>query len=82
MGLGAPAGPLIPSFYLGSVLYRSGMLRASSDLSRVKVSRIDPDAGQRYEMVFDCRPESPQGGAPDLWLRNGDTIEVPEKAEP
>jgi ankyrin repeat protein len=68
----------VPQFTLVSVLYRSGMLRASSDLSRVKVIRRDPRSGQSYELVFNCKGDVP-GGLPDLWLRDGDYIEVPER---
>ncbi len=74
--------PIVPNFYLRSVLYRSGMLRASSDLSRVKVSRRDSASGQRYEMLFDCSANRPIDPSSELWLRDGDAIEVPEKAEP
>jgi ankyrin repeat protein len=92
-------------FMLTAVLRGSGMLRASSDLSRVKVTRRDPKTGKRLEWVINCAP-SPEavpvdagstfsqrlqaitelsrsdgqfGAAPDLWLRDGDVIEVPEK---
>jgi ankyrin repeat protein len=50
-------------------------LLSSSDLSRVKVSRHDPKTGKKLEWVLDCSGKD----APDLWLRNGDVIEVPEK---
>jgi len=57
-------------------LTKSGLLRTSSDLSRVRVRRRDPATGQTTEWVFDCsKPET----VPDLWLRDGDVIEVPEK---
>jgi hypothetical protein len=65
-----------PQFTLLPVLNQSGMLRASSDLTRVKVRRRDSATGQSYEMILDCsQPNAP----PDLWLRDGDVIEVPEK---
>ncbi len=66
----------VPQFCLVPVLNNSGLLRASSDLSRVKVSRRDPATGQSYDLVVDC---SQYMSPPDLWLRNGDKIEVPEK---
>jgi len=72
-GLGAGTAP---TFLLQPVLYGSGLLRASSDLSRVKVKRRDAATGQVYELVFDCSGERP---GPDFWLQNGDAIEVPEK---
>jgi hypothetical protein len=51
-------------------------LLASSDLSRVKVTRRDPASGQKRELLLDCSDGKP---APPFWLRDGDTIEVPEK---
>ncbi len=66
--------PVIP-FSLLPVLNNSGLLRASSDLSRVKVLRRDPKTGKKLEWVLDCSGNK----APDLWLRDGDMIEVPEK---
>jgi len=66
----------VPSFTLLPVLNTSGLLRASSDLSRVKVTHHDPVTGKASELVLDCSPGKP---APDLWLRDGDKIEVPEK---
>jgi ankyrin repeat protein len=66
-----------PAFLLLPVLYGSGLLRASSDLSRVQVKRRDAATGQSYELVLDCSGQPWPG--PDLWLRNGDEISVPEK---
>jgi hypothetical protein len=83
IGMGKP-----PTFLIQPVLYDSGLLRASSDLSRVKVKRrdaatgqtyervFDGATGQTYELVFDCSGQWP---GPDFWLENGDAIEVPEK---
>jgi hypothetical protein len=83
----------------------AGLLKTSSNLSRVKVTRHDPATGKKCEWVLNCAP-SPQatpidvsrdfsqrlqaitersrndgqfGAVPDLWLRDGDVIEVPEK---
>ena len=64
------------SFWIKPVLRDSGLLLASSDLSRVKVTRRDPAKGQTREWVVDCSFASP---APDFWLRDSDKIEVPEK---
>jgi ankyrin repeat protein len=66
------------SFWIKPVLRDSGLLLASSDLSRVKVTRRDPATGQTREWVVDCSETKP---APDLWLRDGDKIEVPEKTD-
>ncbi len=60
---------------LRSVLDQSHLLRASSDLSRVKVTRVDPTTAKKRQWVLDCSGKN----APDLWLRDGDVIEVPEK---
>jgi hypothetical protein len=61
---------------LAPVLGKSGLLRDSCDLSRVRVKRRDPATGQTREIVLDCsNPSLPS----DLWLREGDVIEVPEK---
>jgi hypothetical protein len=60
---------------LRSVLDQSKLLRASSDLTKVRVTRREPN-GKAISWVLDC--SDPQT-APDLWLRDGDVIEVPEK---
>ena len=64
-------------FWLRPVLLQSKLVLISSDLSKVKVTRRDPATGQTREWVVDCS----KGGdsAPDLWLQDGDRIEVPEK---
>lgn len=110
------------SFWLKPVLLHSKVVLASSDLSRVKVSRRDPKTGQTRQWIIDCSdaPASGTSSAPasfgggggvgfggggpafpgqasgpgrrpgrsvsmdkpsesDLWLRDGDTIEIPEK---
>jgi ankyrin repeat protein len=65
------------SFWLRPVLLQSKLVLISSELSRVKVTRRDPGTGQTREWVVDCS----KGGdsAPNLWLQDGDRIEVPEK---
>jgi ankyrin repeat protein len=63
-------------FMLLPALESSGLIRASSDLTRVKVTRSEPTTGQKREWVLDC---SDARNAPDLWLRDGDLIELPEK---
>ena len=52
-----------------------GVLTSDSDLARVKVTRHDAVTGKTHEWIVDCSPQS----SSDLWLRNGDVIEVPEK---
>jgi ankyrin repeat protein/tetratricopeptide (TPR) repeat protein len=53
-------------------------LTSNSDLSRVKVIRHDPKTNKTDEWILDCSNQNNQG-IPDLWLRAGDVIEVPEK---
>ena len=65
-----------PQFYLVPALENSGLLRTSSDLSRVKVTRHNPGTGENWDQTFDC---SGSERYPDLWLRDGDVIEVPDK---
>jgi hypothetical protein len=62
-------------FWIRPVLQSSKLLLASSDLSRVKVTRIESD-GTRKVYVVDCSEHKP---APEFWLRHGDIIEVPDK---
>jgi hypothetical protein len=61
-----------------TTLERSGFLRTSSDRSAIMVKRVDPVTGKLLEWQVDCTPGSKTA---DLWLRNGDVIEVPDKAE-
>ncbi len=69
------------------------LLLSSSDLSKVKVTRRDPKTGKKREWILDCRPSpassngvvvfsginQPQPPYSELWLRDGDVIEVPEQ---
>ena len=86
--------PVYPndSSLIGSILNRpeaQGILRSSSDLSRVKVTRPDPVTGKKREWILDCshmntpyrtsQMTDPYYNCPNLWLRDGDVIEVPEK---
>lgn len=64
------------SFMLKSVLAQSRLLRASSDLSHVKVTRRAGTGGKPQEWLLDCS----SGNDPDLWLHDGDVIEVPDKS--
>ncbi|HLH52786.1 MAG TPA: ankyrin repeat domain-containing protein [Verrucomicrobiae bacterium] len=65
------------NFYLAPVLLGSGRLRASSDVSHVKVTRHNNAIGENWERTFDCSGGNMQ--YPNLWLRDGDAIEVPDK---
>ncbi len=64
------------SFWIRPVLRNSNLLLASSDLARVKVTRMDPITKKKQEWIVDCSPSQP---APPFWLRSGDIIEVPER---
>ena len=81
---------------IGSVFNRpeaQATLLSSSDLSRVKVTRVDPATGKKREWILDCshmskksnlpffpgQSDNPHYNAPDLRLCDGDVIEVPEK---
>jgi cytohesin len=74
-----PVNPYPDGSLIGSVLNRpeaQNILLSSSNLSRVKVTRPDPATGKKHEWILDC---SNLNNAPDLWLRDGDVIEVPDK---
>lgn len=58
---------------LNDVVRGANVIRSSSDLTRVKVLR---SGGERWEKVFDLTNTDKTS---DLWLRDGDVIEVPEK---
>jgi hypothetical protein len=78
---GFPPEPIIAAhtpFWLKPVLLQSKLVLTSSDLRHVKVTRHDAANGQERQWVVDCSEASP---APDLWLCNGDKIEVPEKTD-
>lgn len=65
------------NFRLQDTVRESGMLLTSSDTARVTVKRRDAASGQTREWTFDLSKTIP--AAADLWLRDGDMIEVPEK---
>ena len=77
MGQFEPTVYALTPFWIRPVLLQSKLVLISSDLSQVKVIRRDPATGKTREWVVDCS----KGGdsAPDLWLQDGDRIEVPEK---
>ena len=61
----------------------TNILRSSSDFSRVHVKRTDPETQKSREFTVDVQSiwfnKTPR--TDDLWLRDGDVIEVPDKAE-
>jgi ankyrin repeat protein len=68
------------SFWLGPVVLQSKLVLASSDLAHVKVTRHDPATGKIESCLVDCSGISQnQFRNTDLWLRDGDVIEIPEK---
>lgn len=70
-------GPERP-YRLRRTVLNSGLLLTSSDTTRVKVTRPDSAGGGR-EWTFNLSKEPSAGN--DLWLRDGDVIEVPEKPQ-
>ena len=82
-------------FRLAAVVQRDprfrNLLRSSSDLSNVSVTRLDPQTKEPRRMKFDLSlvalPDMSYSSGDiqriswrhDLWLREGDVIEVPEK---
>ena len=87
-------GPRKPLFRLAKTVLHDArfrnLLRSSSDLSRVTVTRTDPLTKGTKKMTFDLNavalPDMSYSGSPppipwahDLWLRDGDVIEVPDK---
>ena len=77
-----PLDPFGTDAALYNVVHQSEaqkVILSSSDLSRVKVSRQDANTGEKHEWVLDCS-HPPQDSKDDLRLRDGDVIEIPEKA--
>jgi len=71
----APTGQsniTLMSFDLKSVVHGANIIRESSDLSRVKITRTDPATKKVTEFVLPLETS-------DFWLRDGDVIEIPEK---
>jgi len=67
---GPPGSAPIGSCRLGEVLKASRLLRASSDLTRVEVTRA---TGQTWTLDVQNDPRAQQ-----FWLLDGDRIVVPE----
>jgi ankyrin repeat protein len=67
---------LSASFMIRSVLDQFKLIRFSSDLTHVKVKRHDATTGKELEWTLDC---SDTGHAAVFWLRDGDTIEIPDR---
>ena len=64
----------VRSFRLDEVLHAANVLRTSSDLTRVKVTRSGSATEQSREDILNLFQP-----AKGFWLRHGDVIEVPEK---
>jgi hypothetical protein len=66
------------SFDLNQVVHQANVLRLSSDLSRVKVTRRGADIhAQPVVMEFNLEAQP----TPDIQLQDGDVIEIPERAQ-
>lgn len=73
--------PSFDAFWLKGAVDASRLVRTSSDLTRVKVSRTDPETGEVKDMVFNLEQGASSGASTaPLWLRDGDRIEIPENA--
>jgi cytohesin len=99
-GRKASEGIVLNDCWLDPVVHDCGLLRASSDLTHVKVNHHDPVTGRSQELLFNLSllaqfrtqaqlPPPPISGVGvgggqthdprnDLWLRDGDVIEIPE----
>lgn len=62
-------------YSLQYVVRNSGALRASSDLTRIKVIRREGDANKSRILLFNLE----RSRSEDLWLQDGDLIEIPDK---
>ena len=71
-----PSVTMRTELWLELLVHNANVLLTSSDLSRVTVKRRDPTSDKTFTMVFDLRPAIK---FEDLWLRDGDVIEIPEK---
>jgi hypothetical protein len=72
----------VPTFRLREAIYGSALLRVSSDVTKVRVSRAHPKTKKQQNWVFDVTRISDSPGAEhNLWLRDGDVIEIPDKSE-
>jgi hypothetical protein len=72
---GADGELTIASFWALEVIQESGLLRTSSDLAHVKVTRSDTSTRWFTVNLAGIEP----GSANDLWLRDNDVLEIPEK---
>ena len=75
-GAESPETRHLTTFWLGETVSGANVLRASSDISRVKVKHHDPITHKTQELSFNLESNKTN---PDLWLRDGDVIEIPEK---
>jgi hypothetical protein len=57
------------------------ILFSSADLSRVRVTRTEPGSAKPREITENVQAlwEGKEPLANDLWLRDGDVVEVPDK---
>jgi ankyrin repeat protein len=79
-----PAASISFGSYLAAAMRQpqvQSLLTSSSDLARVKVTRLDPKTNKAKVIVEDVEPFWNQKRPfwEDLWLRDGDVIEVPDK---
>jgi hypothetical protein len=70
--VGPGVGRELDDCHLGSIVYGSGRIRISSDLTQVRVTRKATGQSWTLDVENDAR-------AKNFWLIDGDHIEVPEK---
>jgi hypothetical protein len=66
------------TYDLKSVIEQAHVLLLSSDLSRVKVTRQESEAGGKPQVLeFNLESQPP----PNVTLEDGDVIEIPERPQ-
>jgi ankyrin repeat protein len=72
--------PVLGFFRLKQVVGGANVLLASSDMTRVKVTRRSSPTANATTLISDLETGGTSyNPATDLWLRDGDVIEIPEK---
>lgn len=67
----------LSAFNLSEVAFGSKALLSSSDTKRIKVIRKSLNSPEKMELIYDIG--AVRNSTDDLWLRDGDVIEVPER---
>ncbi|MFN7138109.1 MAG: ankyrin repeat domain-containing protein [Limisphaerales bacterium] len=72
----APSAEVLSHKWSTYLVQNSGLLLASSDVTRIKVRRTNPRTGETAEFEVNTQINSPPN---DLWLMEGDVIEIPDR---